>query len=139
MSGAVYMSGFGDTPTRSFCSFVDVSTGIFSAFAIACALISRGQTGQGHKIETALMMSAYSAMSWLLVEQAVTRRNRIRSGNRAQSSGPSDIFKTRDGWIVVQIVGNGLFARVAKVIGHPSSSMILASRPTTTARSTAPR
>ena len=119
MSGAVYMSGFGDTPTRSFCSFVDVSTGIFSAFAIACALISRGQTGQGHKIETALMMSAYSAMSWLLVEQAVTRRNRIRSGNRAQSSGPSDIFKTRDGWIVVQIVGNGLFARVAKVIGHP--------------------
>jgi crotonobetainyl-CoA:carnitine CoA-transferase CaiB-like acyl-CoA transferase len=119
MSGAAYMSGFGDTPTRSFCSFVDVSTGIFSAFAIACALMSRGQTGQGHKIETALMMSAYSAMSWLLVEQAVTGRNRTRTGNRAQSSGPSDIFRTRDGWIVVQIVGSGLFARVAKVIGRP--------------------
>jgi crotonobetainyl-CoA:carnitine CoA-transferase CaiB-like acyl-CoA transferase len=119
MSGAAYMSGFGDTPTRSFCSFVDVSTGVFSAFAIACALMSRAQTGKGHKIETALMMSAYAAMSWLLVEQAVTRRNRTRSGNRAQSSGPSDIFRTCDGWIVVQIVGDGLFARVAKVIGHP--------------------
>jgi crotonobetainyl-CoA:carnitine CoA-transferase CaiB-like acyl-CoA transferase len=119
MSGAAYMSGFGDTPTRSFCSFVDVTTGILSAFAIACALMSRAQTGKGHKIETALMMSGYAAMSWLLVEQAVTGRNRIRTGNRAQSSGPSDIFKTRDGWIVVQIVGSGLFARVAKVIGRP--------------------
>jgi crotonobetainyl-CoA:carnitine CoA-transferase CaiB-like acyl-CoA transferase len=119
MSGAAYMSGFDDTPTRSFCSFVDVSTGAFSAFAIACALMSRAQTGQGHKIETALMMSAYGAMSWLLVEQAVTGRNRTRSGNRAQSSGPSDIFRTRDGWIVVQVVGGGLFARVAEVIGHP--------------------
>jgi crotonobetainyl-CoA:carnitine CoA-transferase CaiB-like acyl-CoA transferase len=119
MSGAAYMSGFGDTPTRSFCSFVDVTTGILSAFAIACALISRNQTGKGHKIETALMMSGYAAMSWLLVEQAVTGRNRIRTGNRAQSSGPSDIFKTLDGWIVVQIVGSGLFARVARVIGRP--------------------
>jgi crotonobetainyl-CoA:carnitine CoA-transferase CaiB-like acyl-CoA transferase len=113
------MSGFGDTPTRSFCSFVDVTTGILSAFAIACALMSRNQTGKGHKIETALMMSGYAAMSWLLVEQAVTGRNRSRTGNRAQSSGPSDIFRTRDGWIVVQIVGRGLFARVARVIGHP--------------------
>jgi crotonobetainyl-CoA:carnitine CoA-transferase CaiB-like acyl-CoA transferase len=119
MSGAAYMSGFGDTPTRSFCSFVDVTTGVFSAFAIACALMSRAQTGKGHKIETALMMSAYTAMSWLLVEQAVTGRNRTRSGNRAQSSGPSDVFRTRDGWIVVQVVGAGLFARVMKVIGRP--------------------
>jgi crotonobetainyl-CoA:carnitine CoA-transferase CaiB-like acyl-CoA transferase len=119
MSGAAYMSGFGDTPTRSFCSFVDVTTGVLSAFAIACALMSRNQTGKGHKIETALMMSGYAAMSWLLVEQAVTGRNRTRTGNRAQSSGPSDIFRTRDGWIVVQIVGSGLFARVAKVIGRP--------------------
>jgi crotonobetainyl-CoA:carnitine CoA-transferase CaiB-like acyl-CoA transferase len=119
MAGAAYMSGFGEVPTRSFCSFVDVSTGVFSAFAIACALMSRAKTGKGHKIETALMMSAYAAMSWLLVEQAVTNRNRTRSGNRAQSSGPSDIFKTRDGWIVVQVVGTGLFSKVAKVIGRP--------------------
>jgi crotonobetainyl-CoA:carnitine CoA-transferase CaiB-like acyl-CoA transferase len=119
MSGAAYMSGFGDTPTRSFCSYVDVTTGVLSAFAIACALMSRAQTGKGHEIETALMMSGYAAMSWLLVEQAVTARNRVRTGNRAQSSGPSDLFRTRDGWIVVQVVGGGLFARVAKVIGRP--------------------
>ena len=119
MSGAAYMSGFGDTPTRSFCSFVDVTTGIYSAFAIACALIDRERTGQGHNIETSLMTSAYAAMSWLLVEQAATGRNRTRTGNRAQSSGPSDVFRTRDGWIVVQVLGNGMFAKVARLVGHP--------------------
>lgn len=119
MGGAAYMSGFGDTPTRSFCSFVDVSTGIYAAFAIALALLERNRTGKGHKLETALMMSGYAAMSWLLVEQAVTNRNRVRTGNRAQSSGPSDVFQTRDGWLVVQVVGDSMFRRVAGLIGHP--------------------
>ncbi|MET0659827.1 MAG: CoA transferase [Steroidobacteraceae bacterium] len=119
MGGAAYMSGFGDTPTRSFCSFVDVSTGIYAAFAIAIALLERNRTGKGHKLETALMMSGYAAMSWLLVEQSVTQRNRVRTGNRAQSSGPSDVFQTRDGWLVVQVVGDSMFRRIAKLIGHP--------------------
>jgi crotonobetainyl-CoA:carnitine CoA-transferase CaiB-like acyl-CoA transferase len=119
MGGAAYMSGFGDTPTRSFCSWVDVTTGIYSAFAIACALLDREKSGKGRHLETALMMSGYAAMSWLLVEQAATRRNRTRTGNRAQSSGPSDIFRTRDGWIVVQVLGTGMFAKVARLVGHP--------------------
>jgi len=119
MSGAAYMSGFGDTPTRSFCSFIDVTTGIYSAFAIACALLDRERTGKGHSIETSLMTSGYAAMSWLLVEQAATGRNRTRTGNRAQSSGPSDIFRSRDGWIVVQVLGDGMFARIARLVGHP--------------------
>lgn len=119
MGGAAYMSGFDDQPTRSFCSWVDVTTGIYSAFAIACALRDRERTGNGHYLETALMLSGYAAMSWLLVEQAAGKRNRTRSGNRAQSSGPSDIFRTRDGWIVVQVIGNGMFAKVARLVGHP--------------------
>jgi crotonobetainyl-CoA:carnitine CoA-transferase CaiB-like acyl-CoA transferase len=119
LSGSAYMSGFGDVPTRSFCSFVDVTTGIYSAFAIVCALMERSRTDKGHKIETSLMMSGYSCMSWLLVEQAVIGRNRTRSGNRAQSSGPSDVFRARDGWVVVQVLGDAMFARVMRVIGRP--------------------
>ena len=119
MSGSTHMSGFGDVPTRSFCSFIDVSTGIYSAFAIACALLDRAQSGKGHYLETSLMTSGYAIMSWILVEQALTQNNRTRSGNRAQSSGPSDIFRTRDGWILVQVLGDGMFAKAAKLVGHP--------------------
>lgn len=119
MSGSTYMSGFDDQPTRSFCSFIDVSTGIYAAFAIACALLERIRTGRGHHLETSLMTSGYAIMSWLLVEQAATGRNRQRTGNRAQSSGPSDIFRTRDGWIVVQVLGDGMFRKIARLVGHP--------------------
>lgn len=119
MSGSAYISGFGDQPTRSFCSFIDVSTGIYSAFAIACALLDRNKTGRGHDLETSLMTSGYAIMSWILIEQELTRRNRQRSGNRAQSSAPSDMFRTRDGWIVVQTLGDGMFRRTARLIGKP--------------------
>jgi crotonobetainyl-CoA:carnitine CoA-transferase CaiB-like acyl-CoA transferase len=119
MSGAAHMSGFGDVPTRSFCSWIDVSTGIYSAYAIACALLDRQKTGRGHYLETSLMTSGYAAMSWLLIEQECTKRNRTRSGNRAQSSGPSDMFRTKDGWVVVQVLGDAMFKRVARLVGHP--------------------
>jgi crotonobetainyl-CoA:carnitine CoA-transferase CaiB-like acyl-CoA transferase len=119
MSGATYLSGFADTPTRSFCSYVDVTTGIYSAFALACALLDRSRTGKGRYLETSLLTSSYAAMSWLLVEQANSQRNRTRSGNRGQSSAPSDIFRTRDGdWVCIHVVGDGLFAKIAKLVGH---------------------
>jgi crotonobetainyl-CoA:carnitine CoA-transferase CaiB-like acyl-CoA transferase len=119
MSGAIHMSGFGDTPTRSGCSWVDASTAVYSAFAIVTALLERERTGKGHKIETSLMTTAYAAMSWFLVEQAAAQRNRIRSGNRAQSSGPSDVFRTLDGWVIVQIIGDSMFGKIARLVGRP--------------------
>lgn len=119
MSGAIHMSGFGETPTRSGCSWVDASTAVYSAFAITTALLDRERTGRGHKIETSLMSTAYAAMSWFLVEQAAAQRNRTRTGNRAQSSGPSDVCRTLDGWIIVQVIGDSMFAKVARLVGHP--------------------
>jgi crotonobetainyl-CoA:carnitine CoA-transferase CaiB-like acyl-CoA transferase len=119
MSGSSYISGFGDQPTRSFCSFIDVTTGIYAAFAIACALLDRNKSGKGHDLETSLFTSGYAIMSWILLEQELTKRNRQRSGNRAQSSAPSDMFRTKDGWIVVQTLGDSMFRRTAKLVGRP--------------------
>jgi crotonobetainyl-CoA:carnitine CoA-transferase CaiB-like acyl-CoA transferase len=38
--------------------------------------------------------------------------------NRAQTSGPSDTFQTKDGWILVQTVGQPLFERWANLMGE---------------------
>ena len=38
--------------------------------------------------------------------------------NRAQTSGPSDTFKTKDGWILVQTVGGPLFERWVNLMGE---------------------
>ncbi|MEZ5659476.1 MAG: CoA transferase [Burkholderiaceae bacterium] len=37
----------------------------------------------------------------------------------AQTSGPVDLFQTRDGWILCQVVGRPLYERWARLMGEP--------------------
>ncbi|PYN05586.1 MAG: CoA transferase, partial [Candidatus Rokuibacteriota bacterium] len=38
--------------------------------------------------------------------------------NRGQTSAPSDLFRTQDGWIIAYAIGNPMFARWAKLMGE---------------------
>ena len=60
---------------------------------------------------------ALSVFASHLIEQSVTQRNRVGTGNRVQTSAPSDVFATRDGHVLVHVVGNGLFRRWARLMG----------------------
>jgi crotonobetainyl-CoA:carnitine CoA-transferase CaiB-like acyl-CoA transferase len=82
------------------------------------ALMARQQTGKGQVVEGALLATALTVGNGLLIEQAVLGLNRTPTGNRGQTSGPVDIFKTQDGWILVQVVGQPLFQRWAKLMGE---------------------
>jgi crotonobetainyl-CoA:carnitine CoA-transferase CaiB-like acyl-CoA transferase len=118
MSGIAYLSGFGDRPGKSFASWVDTSTAMLSAYGALAALMHRRATGQGQLVGTNLLRSALNVSSYMLTEQAQTGRNRVSSGNRSQSSGPADMVKTRDGWIIVQCVGQPLYRRWARLMGE---------------------
>jgi formyl-CoA transferase len=39
-------------------------------------------------------------------------------GNAAFFIAPSDTYRTRDGWITVQTIGNEMFARWARLVGR---------------------
>lgn len=39
------------------------------------------------------------------------------STGRRQTAGPVDLFRTRDGWIVLQVVGDGIFGRWCELVG----------------------
>jgi crotonobetainyl-CoA:carnitine CoA-transferase CaiB-like acyl-CoA transferase len=54
----------------------------------------------------------------LLIEQAVIKPDRVPTGNRGQTAAPVDIFRTRDGWVLVQVIGQPLFKRWAKLMGE---------------------
>jgi crotonobetainyl-CoA:carnitine CoA-transferase CaiB-like acyl-CoA transferase len=43
----------------------------------------------------------------------------VATGNRGQLSAPADIYRTTDGWIVVQAIGNPMFRRWARLMGEP--------------------
>jgi crotonobetainyl-CoA:carnitine CoA-transferase CaiB-like acyl-CoA transferase len=118
MSGMNVLTGFGDQPTKSFASWVDCSTAMLSAYGALAALLHRRATGQGQLVGTNLLRSALNVSSFMLTEQALTGRNRVASGNRSQSSCPADVVKTRNGWIMLQCVGQPLFKRWAKLMGE---------------------
>jgi crotonobetainyl-CoA:carnitine CoA-transferase CaiB-like acyl-CoA transferase len=118
MSGMNHLSGFGDRPTKSFASWVDCTTAMLSAYGALAALMHRRETGKGQVVSTDLLRSALNVSSFLLTEQALTGRNRVASGNRSQSSCPADTVRTRDGWIMLQCVGQGLYKRWARLMGE---------------------
>src|SRR6202049_3862102 len=58
MSGAVYMTGEPDRPYRASVAWVDFGTALHCAFGTLLALMARRQTGQGQKVEGALLATA---------------------------------------------------------------------------------
>lgn len=119
MSGVVYMTGQPDEPYRAAVNWVDFGTALHCALGAMAALMARGQTGQGQVVTGSLLATAISFNNGALIEQAVAAPNRVPTGNRGQTAAPVDIYRTQDGWILVQVVGKPLFDRIAKLIGEP--------------------
>jgi crotonobetainyl-CoA:carnitine CoA-transferase CaiB-like acyl-CoA transferase len=117
MSGAVYLSGTPELPTMTKVPWVDFGTAFLSAFGTLAALIERGKTGRGQKVEGALLRTAVAISNAMLIEQALTGVNRTAIGNRAFNAAPGDIYRTSDGWIVVTVIGQPMFRRWCRMIG----------------------
>ena len=119
MSGAVYMTGTEEQPYRAQVPWVDFGTALHCAFGTMAALMARKMTGKGQWVEGALLATAVTFGNALLIEQAVIAPNRVPTGNRGQTAAPVDIFRTRDGWILAQVIGQPLFKRWANLMGEP--------------------
>lgn len=119
MSGAMYMTGEPDAPRRAVTTYVDFSTAQACAMGALAALWSREKTGRGQLVEGSLLRSAVIQTNGLLIEQAVRKPDRIPQGNRGFATAPSDAFKTKTGWLLVQTIGDAMFERCCDVIGAP--------------------
>jgi crotonobetainyl-CoA:carnitine CoA-transferase CaiB-like acyl-CoA transferase len=119
MSGAVYMTGEPDQPYRAAVPWVDFGTALHCAFGTMAALMARRETGRGQKVEGALLATAVTFTNAMLIEQAVIAADRVPTGNRGQTAAPVDLFRTRDGWIICQVVGQPLYRRWARLMGEP--------------------
>ncbi|KAB2911180.1 MAG: CoA transferase [Hyphomicrobiaceae bacterium] len=118
MSGAVYMTGEEDQPYRAQVPWVDFGTALHCAFGTMAALMARKVTGKGQWVEGALLATAVTFGNAMLIEQAVIKPDRVPTGNRGQTAAPVDIFRTKDGWILVQVIGQPLYKRWADLMGE---------------------
>ena len=116
MSGAAYLSGTPEQPIAIKLPWVDFGTACLSAFGTLAALIERGKTGHGQKVEGALLRTAIAFANASLIEQALTGVDRVATLNRGFNSAPADIYRCEDGWIVATVIGPAMFRRWARMI-----------------------
>ena len=124
LSGVMSYTGFpGHPPTRAGIAFVDFSTALSAAWGTTLALYHRQQTGEGQKVELALLDTAIS----LMASMGVAAECQLLGFLRPQIGNTTfyafgDCFQARDGWVVLSVLGNPLFRRFAQTIGHPQLS-----------------
>ncbi len=123
MSGAMYISGVPGAPAKAAAPYVDFATAVLAALGTLAALMHRERTGEGQEVKGSLLGTALAVFGSHLAEQGATGIDRIGTGNRVQTSAPSDVFATRDGHVLTHVVGNGLFKRWAKLMGEESRWM----------------
>ncbi len=118
MCGNMHLSGPADQPVKAWTPWVDFGTALSTTVGVLAALMERAKSGNGQKVEGTLLGTSIVFNAASLIEQAVIQSNRVGSGNRGQTAGPVDSFQTKDGWILVQVVGQPLFVRWAKLMGE---------------------
>ena len=118
MSGAMYMTGVPGAPAKAAAPYVDFTTATMAAFGTLAALLHRHKSGEGQEVKATLLGTALSVFNSHLIEQGVTGIGRVGTGNRVQTSAPSDVFATTDGHVLTHVVGNGLFRRWARLMGE---------------------
>lgn len=119
MSGAVHMTGLPDHPMKAMVPMVDFATAMACAMGTMMALYERTRSGVGQEVSASLLRTGLNIASGSLIEEAVLKLDRKATANRSPNYGPSDIFRTSDGWIIVQVIGPAMFKRWSRLIGRP--------------------
>ncbi len=118
MSGAMSLTGFPGASVRALVPFADYGTALHTAFGVMVALYHRAQTGEGQIVDGSLLATSIAFTQGLLAEKHVLGVNRSQTGNASFYAAPADTYKTKDGWIVVSVIGPEIFARWARLAGR---------------------
>ncbi|MEO3480383.1 CoA transferase [Phaeobacter sp. CAU 1743] len=116
VSGAIYLTGEPGHPTRAATAPIDFSTSLSLAYGTLAAIIGKMKTGEGAHVEASLVGTSLNITNQILMEEATGFRHREPTGNRSPMSSPSDIFRARDGWFIMQVIGQKVFQRWCKLI-----------------------
>ena len=119
VSGLVHLGGTPEQPVKAMAPVIDFPTAMSCALGTVLALMERQRSGQGQEVGASLLQTALNICSSSLIEEAMLHLDRKASLNRAAQYGPSDVFRVKDGWIITQVLGQGMFKRWTRLIGQP--------------------
>ena len=120
MSGLMSITGFhANGPTRVGFAGADVMSGFTAAFGVASALYQRTHTGKGQLVDVAMIDAVMAYLAQQFTEHMMTGRVHEQAENLSVTRKPTgNLFKTRDGWIVLAVMTDPQFQRLMKTLGR---------------------
>ncbi len=118
MSGFMSVNGAADgEPMRAAPPMSDLIAGLYAAFGVASALVSRHATGRGQRVESSLTGGLISMMSYLSAHYFATGEVPARTGNNHPIVAPYGLFRARDGMVAVAPSSEQFVRRFLDVVG----------------------
>lgn len=118
LAGGMSVTGEpGRPPLRMGMSIADLGGGMFAATAIAAALLHRERTGEGRRLDITLLdthiaMLTYLGQYWLSCGQVTEP-----VGSEHPSLAPYGAFATRDGYVVIAVIGEKFWHLLCDCLG----------------------
>ncbi len=123
MCGVIDSTGFPDQPpVKSGAAICDFMAGIHLYGAIMTALYERERTGKGRVVDVSMQDATYASLaSNLGMLHARGADAPARTGNRHGGLGisPYNVYRTTDGYVVLNAPGDHHFRAILDVMGRP--------------------
>lgn len=117
-----YMSWQGEPgtpPQRIGVSLTDITTGLFITSAILMALHERNRSGRGQEIEVTLLDASLQLTHPYASDWFMSGKLPKKIGNRHPSSAPYDVYKCKNGYMIMCCTNNGQFRKLCQQLGKP--------------------
>jgi CoA:oxalate CoA-transferase len=120
MSGLMSVTGTAESgPMRVGIAICDLLGGIFSAQGILLALEARHRIGRGQRVETSLLESIVSILTWSAGIYFETGKTPGPAGNHHPLSSPHGVFKASDRPFNIACGNEAMWKKFVMAIGRP--------------------
>jgi crotonobetainyl-CoA:carnitine CoA-transferase CaiB-like acyl-CoA transferase len=118
MSGFMTVNGHADAgPVRCAPPITDLVAGLYAAFGIVNALRARDLTGEGQRVDSAMMSTMISLFAFLASDYLATGQLPVKTGNDHPIASPYGLFTASDGEIAVAPSTESILRRLLGILG----------------------
>lgn len=119
MGGLMSFSGYPDRPpTKAGNALGDFLASLYAVYGTLAALYYREKTGLGQWIDAGMMESVAATCGLSLPKYTILGMVEERTGNWLPTHAPWNSYQAKDGYCIVGVANDSLWARCAKAIGR---------------------
>jgi crotonobetainyl-CoA:carnitine CoA-transferase CaiB-like acyl-CoA transferase len=107
-------------PSRVGVPIIDITSGMFAAYAILAALFERSQSGLGQHIDISLMDTQVALLANVASNYLISQEPPRRQGNAHPNIAPYEAFQAADKGFVLGAANQGQWEKLVEAVGDGS-------------------